>query len=78
MRRFTVTPIGYKPSLTVVADYMTRDPHHPNTLKFWVERKHWWQPDRLVGTFEAHAYTQCSSEDVASDDEFLIKAGVQP
>jgi hypothetical protein len=78
MRKFTVGDLNANgPSMTVLADYVTRSSYGSDVLlKFWIRRK-WWQRDALVGTYESKYYTRCSSEEIQGDTEFLAKVGVQ-
>jgi hypothetical protein len=63
---------------TVRADYMTRDVGSPNTLRFWVKGKRWWNRRRMVAAFEnAHGWIYATSEEASSDVDFLKDAGVK-
>jgi hypothetical protein len=78
MRKFTVQAVGDQKAMTVVADYITRFSYDSTVvLKFWIRRK-WWQRDAMVGLYESRYYTQCASEEIHSDTDFLAKVGVQP
>jgi hypothetical protein len=78
MRKFSVQDLSSSQrAMTVIADYVTRSSYGSDVLlKFWVRRK-WWQRDALVGTYETKFYSQCTSEEIHSDTDFLAKVGVQ-
>jgi hypothetical protein len=74
MRIFTIRSVREvdSGSTTVHADYMTRDFSYPNTLRFWVKPRHWWNRRRMIAAIEnSHGLIYATSEELPSDAEFL-------
>lgn len=67
------------PVMIIVADYMRRRETLTNgdVYEFWVKRP-WYQPDLMVGCYEARCYVQVSSEETTDDVTFLSEIGVRP